>query len=71
MTQPNKLKCQLNFFKRPCHGMWLFHILSTVKIRPFSSIFPLAESTIKAFCRLFLWNLKEKSICHFLSRVIN
>ena len=42
---------------------WLFHLHSTVKIRPF---YPLAESTAKAFCWLFLWSFKEKSINHFL-----
>ena len=42
---------------------WLFHLHSTVKIRPF---YPLGESTAKACCWLFLWNFKEKSINHFL-----
>ena len=30
------------------------------------SVFPLAGSTAKAFCRLSLWSFKEKSINHFL-----
>ena len=46
--------------------MRLFHLHSTVKIQPFSPAFPSAESTAKAFCRLFLWIFKEKSINHFL-----
>jgi len=37
-----------------------------VRIRPFSPVFPLAEPVAKAFCRLFLWNSKEKSVSHFL-----
>ena len=32
---------------------------------PFSPVFPLAGATDKAFCRLSLWNFKEKSINHF------
>ena len=36
------------------------------KLQPFSPVFPLAESSAKAFCRLFLWNFKEKSINRFL-----
>ena len=32
----------------------------------FLSSFPIAESLVKAFCRLFLWGFKEKSINHFL-----
>ena len=54
------------FFERLCHSMWLFHLHSMVKIQPFSPVFPLAESTAKVFCRLFLWNFEEKSINHFL-----
>ena len=42
------------------------HFRSAVKIQTFSKVFPLAGSTAKAFCRLFLWNFKEKSINHFL-----
>ena len=52
--------------RRLCHSMQLFHLHSMVKIQPFSPVFPLAESTAKVFCRLFLWNFKEKSINHFL-----
>jgi len=37
-----------------------------VKRQPFYPFFPLAGSTDKAFCRLSLWNFKEKSINHFL-----
>ena len=36
--------------ERPCSGLWLFHLHSTVKIQPFSPIFPLAGATDKAFC---------------------
>ena len=39
---------------------------SVVKIQPFPSVFPLAKPMVKAFCWLFLWNFKEKSISHFL-----
>ena len=46
--------------------MWLFHLHSVVKIQPFYPFFPLAGATAKAFCRLSLWNFKEKSINHFL-----
>ena len=46
--------------------MWLFHLHSTVNIQPFSPVFLLAEYRAKAFCRLSLWNFKEKSINHFL-----
>ena len=37
--------------------------ISTVrwKIQPFSPVFPLAGATAKAFCRLSLWSLKEKT----------
>ena len=57
-------------YARLCYSMWLFHLHSTVKIQPFSPVFPLAESLAKAFCRLFLWNFKGKSIRHFLGRVV-
>ena len=49
-----------------CYSLWLFHPHSTMKIQPFFPSFPLAGSTAKAFCRLFLWNSKEKSVSHFL-----
>ena len=52
--------------ERPCQNMWLFHLHSVVKRQPFYPFFPLAGSTDKAFCRLSLWNFKEKSINHFL-----
>ncbi|WP_337431370.1 hypothetical protein [Bilophila sp.] len=32
----------------------------------FSPAFPLVEFMAEAFCRLSLWNFKEKSINHFL-----
>ena len=41
--------------------MWLFHLHSTVGIQPFSPVFPLAESKVRVFCRLFLWSFKEKT----------
>ena len=50
---------------RLCHGMWLFHLHSTLKLQLFYPVFPLAESTAKTFCWLSLWNFK-KSINHFL-----
>ena len=56
--------------ERLCHGMWLFHLHSTVKRQPFSPIFPLAGSMADAFGWLFLWNFKEKSINQFLGRVV-
>ena len=43
-----------------CHSLWLFCLHNIVKIQPFYPVFPLAGSTSKAFCRLFLWNFKEK-----------
>ena len=51
---------------RLCHGMWLFHPLNILKIQEFYLAFPLAESIAtksiaEAFCRLFLWNFKEKA----------
>jgi len=55
-----------NFKERFCHGMWLFHLHSTLKIRLFYPFFPLTESTAKTFCWLSLWNFKEKSINHLL-----
>ena len=54
------------FFTRRCHSMWLLHLHSAMKMQPFSPVFPLAESTANAFCRLILWNFKEKNISHFL-----
>ena len=53
------------FPERLCYGMWLFHLHSTLKIRLFSSVFPLAESIAETFCWLSLWAFKEKSINHF------
>ena len=44
-----------------CHSIWLLHIHNIVKIQTFSQCFPLVESITKAFCRLFLWNFKEKA----------
>ena len=41
--------------------MWLFHLHSTVKIQPFSPVFPLAGFTDKAFGWLSLWNFKERA----------
>lgn len=32
----------------------------------FFPVFPSTESIAEAFCRFFLWNFKEKSICRFL-----
>ena len=52
--------------ERLCYSLWLFHLHSAVKIQPFSPVFLLAEYRAKAFCRLSLWNFKEKSINHFL-----
>ena len=57
LTEPNK---------RLCYSMRLFHLHSAVRIQPFSSVFPLAESITKEFCWLFLCKFKEKSINHFL-----
>ena len=55
---------------RLCHGMWLFHLHSTVKRRPFSPVFPLADFMAEAFCWLFPWNFKKESASHFLGRVV-
>ena len=40
--------------ERPCHSMWLFHLRNIVRIQTFYPVFPLAGSTAKAFCWLFL-----------------
>ena len=40
-------------FQWLCHGMWLFHRHSAVKIQPFYPAFPLAGSMAKAFGWLF------------------
>ena len=65
--------CQKNFFGAApffstglCYSMWLFHLHSALKIQPFYPVFPLAGSTDKAFCRLSLWNFREKNINYFL-----
>ena len=42
------------------YSMWLFHLHSAVENTAFFPVFPLAESTAKAFFRLSLWNFKEK-----------
>ena len=53
-------------FVRLYQSIWLFHPHSTVKIQPFSPVFPLEEFKVKACCRLLLWIFKEKNISHFL-----
>ena len=50
-------------------GCFISH--SAVKIQPFSPIFPSAESTVKAFCGLFLWNFKEKTSTVFYDTAPN
>ena len=45
--------------------MWLLHLHNTVKIQPFS------PAIAKAFCWLFLWNFKEKSINYFLGHSLS
>ena len=55
----NYLKFKMNFLEKLCHGMWLFHLHSTLKLQLFYPVFPLAESTAKTFCWLSLWNFKE------------
>ena len=52
--------------QRLCYCMWLFHLHSAVENTAFFPVFPLAESTAKAFFRLSLWNFKEKNINYFL-----
>ena len=51
--------------------MWLFHFHSTVKIQPFSPVFPLAGSTAKACCRLSLWSFKENASTVFYGTAMN
>ena len=51
--------------------MRLFHLRNAMKIQPLYPFSPLAESIAKAFCWLFLWSFKEKSINHFLGCVVN
>ena len=50
-------------------GCFISH--SAVKIQPFSPIFPSAESTVKTFCGLFLWNFKEKTSTVFYDTAPN
>ena len=52
--------------KRLCHSIWLLYLHNTMKMQTFSPVFPLAKPMAKAFCWLFLWNFKKKSINHFL-----
>ena len=59
-------KSTSHFYDRLCHSVWWFHLHSTVKIQPFSPVFPLADFMAEAFCWLFPWNFKEKGINHFL-----
>ena len=75
MTQPlknhRKVKWPEGVWESPFyhwlyHSIWLLHLYNTVKMQSFSPSFPLTEFIAKAFCRLFLWNFKEKSINHFL-----
>ena len=66
-TAPNR---GFSFMKRRCYSLWLFHLHSMVKIQPFSPVFPLAGSTVKAFCRLFLWSFKEKTSTIFYNIAI-
>ena len=51
-----------------CYSMWLFHLHSSVKIQPFSSVFPLVGSTAKAFYRLSLWSFKKKHQPFFMTQ---
>ena len=44
-------------------------ISTVLKIQPFFPVSPLAESTAKTFCWLFLWNFEEKSTSHFYGRL--
>ena len=67
MVSSSRTDADSNFFKRLCHGVWLFHLHSAVKIQPFPPVFPLAESTAKAFCRLSLWCFKEKASTIFIT----
>ena len=55
----------MNFQIWRCHSMCSLHPHSTVDIQPFSPVFPLADFMAEAFCWLFPWNFKEKSINHF------
>ncbi|WP_337432274.1 hypothetical protein, partial [Bilophila sp.] len=48
------------------YSMWLFHLHRAVENTAFFPVFPLAGATAKAFCRLSLWNFKEKNINYFL-----
>ena len=54
------------YFRRLYYSIWLSYLHSALKIQPFSSVFPSAGSSAKAFCWLFLWSFKEKSVNHFL-----
>ncbi len=52
------------------YSMWLFHLHSAVENTAFFPVFPLAESTAKAFFRLSLWNFKEKTSIFFYNTAI-
>ncbi|WP_302552474.1 hypothetical protein [uncultured Bilophila sp.] len=43
----------------------MFHLHSTLKIRFFYPVFPLAEPTAETFCCLSLWDFKEKASAIF------
>ena len=79
MTRPRKSSKKVNVSFR-CLRHLFFKALSSymvvssphmVKIQPFSPVFPLAESIVKAFCWLTLWDFKGKSINRFLGYVVN
>ena len=50
----------------PQHSGYTAFFQFSPDIQPVFPAFPLAEFLAKAFCRLFLWNFKEKSISPFL-----
>ena len=61
-------RCNIFPHKKALSGYRVYGcFISTVqwKIQPFYPVFPLVESTAKAFCWLSLWNFKEKRISHF------
>ena len=53
------------------HSAWLFHLHSTVDIRPFSPVFSSADFMAETFYWLSPWNFKEKGINHFYGTAKN
>ena len=67
-------RCNIFPHKKTLSGYRVYGcFISTVrwKIQSFSPVFPLAESIVKAFLGLTLWDFKGKSINRFLGYVVS